>query len=210
MGLLSLGMHPLETVQAGQEGRSKADQGPYQLPSCRVMQVRQVPGMARQWGGLSRSHPGGNYCVFSSSPAHNMFLCLLGDWASVDGVTSFLCTLLINMCVSECMAVVRDIVFWSWLEWWTRSLWESWERSGSAHSRHWFLPNLNSRAHGRWTWSPGKVSAGVGTLGAQSRHDGWRWSHEVLGFPHATLHHSHHWRELGRASGQVRAEDRSR
>ena len=113
LGLLSLGMHPLETVQAGQEGRSKADQGPYQLPSCRVMQVRQVPGMARQWGRLSRSHPGGNYCVFSSSPAHNTFLCLLGDWASVDGVTSFLCTLLINMCVSECMAVVRDIVFWS-------------------------------------------------------------------------------------------------
>ena len=65
-------------------------------------------------GELSRSHPGSSYCIFSSSLEHSTFLCLQGDWASVDGVTSFLCTLfLINMCLSECVAVVRDIAFWS-------------------------------------------------------------------------------------------------
>lgn len=163
-------MHPLVTVQAGPEGSSKADQGPYQLPSSRVMQVRHVSGMVRQWGDWADLIQGATTVLFPP-PRHIARFSVY--WKTGQVLMGWLASSahFSVTCVSECMAVVRDIAFRSWLEWWTKFLWESWERSGSACSRHWFLPNLNSRAHRRWAWSPGKISAGVGTLGAQSRHD---------------------------------------
>lgn len=118
--------HPLVTVQAGPEGSSKADQSPYQLPSSRVMQVRHVPGMARQWGYWADLIQRATTVLFPP-PRLCAFLCLLEDWASVDGVTSFLCTLLSSMCLNAWL-------LWGTLRfgpssWWTKFLWESWGRS---------------------------------------------------------------------------------